>query len=145
MYCANCGSKLADEAKFCWSCGRKIEVECDDFAENLSEEMEQGIFVIEDVFYISSRGFTIGVGYVEYGEIHINDEVEIVRNEKVINYTKITGIDLAERPVGSKQGVLVDMVLEGDEKMFQIGLLLRDIKPSEVRKGDVLVVKQRYV
>ena len=106
--------------------------------------LNQGaVFVINNVFCAKGQKSTIGVGYVEFGKIHIYDEVAIMRRGTVVNHTIIAGIELAKKPVGSKQGVLVDMVSEGVEKEFEIGLLLKGIEPTEVRRGDILVVRSR--
>ena len=111
--------------------------DCGDF-------VEQGaIFVINNVFCTKNRKDTIVVGYVEFGEIHLSEEVDVVRNGTVITHTMVTGIELAKKPVGSRQGVLVDMVSEGVEKEFEIGLLLSGIEHTEVRRGDIVVVRSR--
>ena len=106
--------------------------------------LNQGaVFVINNVFCAKAQKSTIAVGYVEFGKIHIHDEVVIMRNGIVMNHTIIGGIELAKKPVGSKQGVLVDMVSEGVEREFEIGLLLQGIPHTEVQRGDILVVRSR--
>ena len=106
--------------------------------------LKQGaIFVINNVFCAKSRKSTIAVGYVEFGKIHVYDEVVIMRNGTVMNHTIIGGIELAKKPVGLTQGVLADMVSEGVEKEFEIGLLLQGIPYTEVQRGDILVVHSR--
>ena len=65
--------------------------------------LNQGaIFVINNVFCTKAQKSTIGGGDVEFGKIHLLDEVDIVRNGSVTNHTMIAGIELAKKPVGSK-------------------------------------------
>ena len=101
------------------------------------------MFVINNVFSTKEEKAVIGVGYVEFGEIQMYDEVDIIRDGNVINHTMITGIELAKKPVGSTKGVLVDVVAEGVEKEFEIGLLLSGIQHTEVKRGDILVVRSK--
>jgi len=143
MYCTNCGSMVKDEAKFCWSCGCEIRKTDDDaIDDDWSEDIEKAIYLIEDVFYINGRG-TVVTGYVEFGEIYVKDEAEIVRYGNVIKSTMVMGIELKNIKTPYEMGKLCDCVCEGDERIFYIGLLLRGVKPTEVARGDKLVVWSR--
>jgi len=79
---------------------------------------------VEDVFSIEGRG-TVCTGRIERGQVHVNDEVEMVglgATRKVV----VTGIEMFNKSL--KEGVAGD----------NAGLLLRGIKKEEVERGMVL-------
>ena len=79
---------------------------------------------IEDVFTISGRG-TVVTGRVERGQLHLNDEVEIV-GLKPTKKTVVTGIEMFRKSL--------DVAMAGDNA----GALLRGINRDEVERGQVL-------
>ena len=111
----------------CWKEKRGMS----DYKKDESLLNQGAVFVINNVFCAKAQKSTIAVGYVEFGKIHIYDEVVIMRNGTVITHTMIVGIELAKKPVGLTQGVLVDVVSEGVEKEFEIGLMIsRNLEKS---------------
>ncbi|MBR6778895.1 MAG: elongation factor Tu, partial [Clostridia bacterium] len=79
---------------------------------------------VEDVFSIEGRG-TVATGRVERGVVKLNEEVELVgikETRKVV----ITGIEMFRKSL--------DEARSGDNA----GLLLRDIKRTEIERGQVL-------
>ncbi|MGN7611635.1 elongation factor Tu [Magnetococcales bacterium HHB-1] len=79
---------------------------------------------IEDVFTISGRG-TVVTGRVERGIIKVGDTIEIVGLEKTTS-TTCTGVEMFRK--------LLDQGQAGDN----IGALLRGVKRTDVRRGQVL-------
>ncbi|MGX7576405.1 elongation factor Tu [Candidatus Vidania fulgoroideorum] len=79
---------------------------------------------IEDVFTISGRG-TVVTGKIERGLIKINEEIEIVGFGKSLK-TTCTGIEMFNKNLTLGKA--------GDN----VGLLIRGIKKSEVRRGHVI-------
>jgi translation elongation factor EF-1alpha len=79
---------------------------------------------VEDVFTITGRG-TVACGVIEFGEIHMRDDVKIQTHDKVIK-TVITGV--------VKYRKLKDIAQAGDN----VGLLLRGIDRNEIQKGDIV-------
>jgi elongation factor Tu len=81
---------------------------------------------IEDVFTITGRG-TVVTGRVERGQIHVNEEVEIVGIREKSTKTTVTGVEMFRKLLDSGQA--------GDN----VGLLLRGIKREDVERGQVVV------
>ena len=79
---------------------------------------------IEDVFTITGRG-TVVTGRVERGQLHLNDEVEIV-GLKETKKTVVTGIEMFRKSL--------DYAECGDNA----GILLRGISREDVERGQVL-------
>lgn len=83
------------------------------------------IFIVDDVFSIAGRG-TVATGEIVQGSIKVGDQIYI--NDQG-NPIKCTGIEKFRRSVESAK--------EGEE----VGLLLRGISKSDVKKGDKLVIR----
>ena len=81
---------------------------------------------IEDVFTITGRG-TVVTGRVERGQIHVNEEVEIVGIREKSTTTTVTGIEMFRK--------LLDEGQAGEN----VGLLLRGIKREDVERGQVII------
>ncbi len=82
---------------------------------------------IEDVFTITGRG-TVIVGKIQSGSISVGDSVKILDsngNEKQI--TTVSGIEMFRK--------LLNTANAGDN----VGLLLQNVKRTDVMKGDMLV------
>ncbi|MGX7582729.1 elongation factor Tu [Candidatus Vidania fulgoroideorum] len=79
---------------------------------------------VEDVFSISGRG-TVVTGKIERGIIKLNDEIEIIGFGKKIKST-CTGIEMFNKN------------LEFGKAGDNVGLLIRGIKKSDVRRGHVI-------
>ncbi|WP_026508127.1 elongation factor Tu [Butyrivibrio sp. MC2013] len=82
---------------------------------------------IEDVFTITGRG-TVATGRVERGQLHLNDEVEIVGIKEDTKKTVVTGIEMFRKTL--------DYAEAGDN----VGLLLRGVDRTEIERGQVLSV-----
>jgi len=80
---------------------------------------------VEDVFTISGRG-TVATGRVERGQLHMNEEVEIVGINPETQKTVVTGIEMFHK--------LLDYAEAGDN----IGALLRGIRRTDIERGQVL-------
>jgi elongation factor Tu len=81
---------------------------------------------IEDVFTITGRG-TVVTGRVERGQVHVNEEVEIVGIKEKSTKTTVTGVEMFRKLLDSGQA--------GDN----VGLLVRGIKREDVERGQVVV------
>ena len=79
---------------------------------------------VEDVFTITGRG-TVATGRVERGELHLNDEVEII-GIKDTSKTVVTGIEMFRKTL--------DYAQAGDN----IGALLRGVNRDQIERGQVL-------
>jgi elongation factor Tu len=79
---------------------------------------------IEDVFSIEGRG-TVVTGRIERGQVHVNDEIEIVGLRET-KKSVVTGIEMFNKTLNEGQA--------GDNA----GLLLRGIKKEDVERGQVL-------
>lgn len=80
---------------------------------------------VEDVFSITGRG-TVATGRVETGVIHVGDEIEIVGLGANKKKTVCTGVEMFRK--------LLDQGEAGDN----VGLLLRGIDKTEIKRGQVL-------
>jgi elongation factor Tu len=79
---------------------------------------------IEDVFSITGRG-TVVTGRVEFGELKVGTEVEIV-GIRPTQKTTVTGVEMFRK--------LLDSARAGDN----VGLLLRGIGKTDVERGQVI-------
>ncbi|MBU1226423.1 MAG: elongation factor Tu, partial [Actinobacteria bacterium] len=79
---------------------------------------------IEDVFSITGRG-TVVTGRVEFGELSVGTEVEIV-GIRPTQKTTVTGVEMFRK--------LLDSARAGDN----VGLLLRGIGKTDVERGQVI-------
>ncbi|MHC4599032.1 MAG: elongation factor Tu, partial [Planctomycetota bacterium] len=80
---------------------------------------------VEDVFSIEGRG-TVGTGRVERGIIKVGDPVEILGFSEEVHSTTVTGVEMFNKTLDDGQA--------GDN----VGVLLRGIKKTEIRRGHVL-------
>ncbi len=81
---------------------------------------------VEDVFTITGRG-TVATGRVETGIVHVGDELQLIGlSAEAGKKTTCTGVEMFRK--------LLDQGEAGDN----VGLLLRGIEKSEVRRGMVL-------
>ena len=83
------------------------------------------IMPVEDVFTITGRG-TVATGRVERGQLHLNDQIEIVGLSEEKRTTVCTGIEMFHK--------LLDYAEAGDN----IGCLLRGVQRTEIERGQVL-------
>ena len=104
---------------------RKLMEACDSYFDVPVRDLDKPFLMsIEDVFTISGRG-TVVTGRVERGQLHLNDEVEIV-GLKETKKTVATGIEMFRKSL--------DIAMAGDNA----GVLLRGINRDEVERGQVL-------
>ena len=80
---------------------------------------------VEDIFSITGRG-TVATGRVERGQLHVNDEVEIIGLTDERRKVVVTGIEMFHK--------LLDEAEAGDN----IGALLRGVQRTEIERGQVL-------
>ena len=98
----------------------------DDYIPTPKRDLDKPFLMpIEDVFTITGRG-TVVTGRVERGQIHLNDEVEIVGIHDKTEKTTITGIEMFRKQL--------DVGEAGDN----VGLLLRGTKREDVERGQVI-------
>jgi elongation factor Tu len=79
---------------------------------------------VEDVFSITGRG-TVATGRIESGVINTGDPVEIIGFEEKMTST-ITGVEMFRK------------ILDRGEAGDNVGLLLRGIEKSDIRRGMVI-------
>ncbi len=97
----------------------------DDFIPEPKREIDKPFLMpIEDVFSIKGRG-TVATGRIEQGQIHINDEVEIV-GIRPTKKTVVTGVEMFKK--------LLPDARAGDN----VGALLRGIERTDIERGQVL-------
>jgi len=80
---------------------------------------------VEDVFTITGRG-TVATGRIESGVIHTGDELQIIGLGAENKKTTCTGVEMFRK--------ILDEGQAGDN----VGLLLRGIEKSEIKRGMVL-------
>lgn len=80
---------------------------------------------IEDTFSIAGRG-TVATGRIEFGEIKVGDEVEVVGMNAAATKTTCTGVEMFKKSMESGQA--------GDN----VGLLLRGLKRDDLLRGQVI-------
>jgi len=80
---------------------------------------------IEDIFTITGRG-TVATGRIETGVINVGDPVEILGMEEEKLTSTITGVEMFRK--------LLDRGEAGDN----VGLLLRGIEKSDIKRGMVI-------
>lgn len=104
---------------------KKLMEACDAYFDVPVRDLDKPFLMsIEDVFTISGRG-TVVTGRVERGQLHLNDEVEIV-GLKPTKKTVVTGIEMFRKSL--------DVAMAGDNA----GALLRGINREDVERGQVL-------
>jgi elongation factor Tu len=97
----------------------------DDFIPEPKREVDKPFLMpIEDVFSIKGRG-TVATGRIEQGQIHVNDEVEIV-GIRPTKKTVVTGVEMFKK--------LLPDARAGDN----VGALLRGIERTDIERGQVL-------
>ena len=103
----------------------KLMEACDTYFDVPERDLDKPFLMsIEDVFTISGRG-TVVTGRVERGQLHVNDEVEIVGLHET-KKTVATGIEMFRKTL--------DEAMAGDNA----GVLLRGIDRKDVERGQVL-------
>ena len=80
---------------------------------------------VEDVFTITGRG-TVATGRVERGQLHMNDEIEIVGIKEEATKSVVTGIEMFRKTL--------DYAEAGDN----VGILLRGIDREGIERGQVV-------
>mgnify|MGYP003289952377 CR=1 FL=1 len=80
---------------------------------------------VEDVFTITGRG-TVVTGHVESGNVHLNDEVDIICSAGMRKST-VTGIEMFRKSL--------DYAQTGDN----VGILLSSINRDEIQRGDKII------
>ena len=114
-----------DESEIGAGAIKKLMEACDTYFDVPVRDLDKPFLMsIEDVFTISGRG-TVVTGRVERGQLHLNDEVEIV-GLKPTKKTVVPGIEMFRKSL--------DVAMAGDNA----GALLRGINRDEVERGQVL-------
>ena len=80
---------------------------------------------VEDVFSITGRG-TVATGRIERGVINSNDSVEIIGMQTEKLTSTVTGVEMFRK------------ILDRGEAGDNVGLLLRGIEKSDIRRGMVV-------
>lgn len=80
---------------------------------------------IEDVFSITGRG-TVATGRIETGIVHVGDAVDIIGMGAEKLKSTITGVEMFRK------------ILDEGEAGDNVGLLLRGIDKTEIRRGMVI-------
>jgi elongation factor Tu len=80
---------------------------------------------VEDVFSITGRG-TVATGRIERGVINSNDSVEIVGMQEEKLTSTVTGVEMFRK------------ILDRGEAGDNVGLLLRGIEKTQIRRGMVI-------
>ncbi|MCF0190097.1 MAG: elongation factor Tu [Marinilabiliaceae bacterium] len=83
------------------------------------------IMPVEDVFTITGRG-TVATGRIESGVVKIGDELQLIGLGAEGKKTTCTGVEMFRK------------ILETGEAGDNVGMLLRGIEKSEVRRGMVI-------
>ena len=83
------------------------------------------IMPVEDVFTITGRG-TVATGRIEAGVVHTGDELQIIGLGADGKKTTCTGVEMFRK------------ILDEGEAGDNVGLLLRGIEKSEIKRGMVL-------
>ena len=97
----------------------------DDYIPQPKREIDKPFLMpIEDVFSIKGRG-TVATGRIEQGQIHVNDDVEIV-GIRPTKKTVVTGVEMFKKLLPDAQA--------GDN----VGALLRGIERADIERGQVL-------
>ena len=98
---------------------------CDTWIQDPPRDLDKPFLMpVEDVFSITGRG-TVATGRIETGKIHVGDEVEILglgEDKKSV----VTGVEMFRK--------ILDEGQAGDN----VGLLLRGVDKSEIKRGMVL-------
>ncbi len=80
---------------------------------------------VEDVFSITGRG-TVATGRIERGVINSNDNVEIIGMQEKKLTSTVTGVEMFRK------------ILDRGEAGDNVGLLLRGIEKTDIRRGMVI-------
>jgi len=104
---------------------KKLMEALDSYIPEPKRELDKPFLMpVEDVFSIKGRG-TVATGRIERGQIHVNDEIEIVglRDTKK---AVVTGVEMFHKQLDDGQA--------GDN----VGLLLRGVEKDDIERGQVL-------
>ena len=97
----------------------------DEFIPEPAREIDKPfLMAIEDVFSIAGRG-TVATGRIERGEVHSNDEVELIGIKPT---TKTTAVSIE----------MFNKILDYGQAGDNVGILLRGLKKEDVERGQVL-------
>jgi elongation factor Tu len=119
-------STSTDPAAPEYECINKLMAEVDAYIPTPDRKADLPFLMpIEDIFSITGRG-TVATGRVERGQLHVNEEVEIVGLTDESRKVVVTGIEMFRK--------LLDYAEAGDN----IGALLRGVQKNEIERGQVL-------
>ena len=108
-----------------WEADKLVEEACDTWIQEPVRATDKPFLMpVEDVFSITGRG-TVATGRIETGVVKVGDEVQVIgfgEEKKAV----ITGIEMFRQP------------LDKGEAGDNVGLLLRGIKNTEVKRGMVI-------
>jgi elongation factor Tu len=98
----------------------------DDYIELPTREVEKDFLMpVEDVFSITGRG-TVATGKIETGVINSGEEVDIIGMGDEKLSSTVTGVEMFRK------------ILDRGEAGDNVGLLLRGIEKSDIRRGMVI-------
>src|SRR4029079_14920402 len=80
---------------------------------------------VEDVFSITGRG-TVATGRIERGVINSGDDVDIIGMQEKLMKSTVTGVEMFRK------------ILDRGEAGDNVGLLLRGIEKTDIRRGMVV-------
>lgn len=83
------------------------------------------LMAIEDIFTIQDKG-TVVTGKIERGTVNLNDTIQIIGLNDEIKTAIVTGIEMLRKPIDTAEA--------GD----YVGVILKDIAKTEVKRGQVL-------
>ena len=99
---------------------------CDTWIQDPPRDLDKPFLMpVEDVFSITGRG-TVATGRIETGKIHVGDEVQIIGLGAEGKKSVVTGVEMFRK--------ILDEGQAGDN----VGLLLRGVDKTEVKRGMVL-------
>ena len=108
-----------------WEADKLVEEACDTWIQEPVRATDKPFLMpVEDVFSITGRG-TVATGRIETGVVKVGDEVQVIgfgEEKKAV----ITGIEMFRQP------------LDKGEAGDNVGLLLRGIENTEVKRGMVI-------
>jgi elongation factor Tu len=116
---------LNDVEKWCDSVMTLMDT-VDNWIQEPTREVDKPFLMpVEDVFSITGRG-TVATGRIETGKIHVGDEIQLLglgEDKKSV----VTGVEMFRKNL--------DEGMAGDN----VGLLLRGIEKTEIKRGMVVV------
>lgn len=161
-YCFNCGTKLIDDANFCYHCGMNLNNPGQQYDCISSKSVDTAEFIIQDKFVNEQDEIVVRGIVPDKMEIRRNDIMALKKCDKEIYYVDIIRIESNGKEYAkTKVGQYVDIIIDVNERETELGTLstltvdfidyddtlvhgLLQISEIDERTGNIKVISPGY-